>query len=253
MRQGNILPKTQGAGDSWNHLKRIVEQNDSKAGKAFDFSIQALIVCSLITFSIETLPGLSDDTYTALSIIEAFSIAIFSVEYLLRLTVAENKLNFVFSFYGLIDLISIVPFYLPINVDLRVLRSFRLLRLFKLFRYNRAIGRYRRAFVTIKDELILFGSAACIVLYISAVGIYYFENEVQPEVFKSVFHSLWWSVATLTTVGYGDVYPITAGGRIFTFFVLVIGLGVVAVPTGLVASALSKARESGDNADDSDA
>jgi voltage-gated potassium channel len=82
-----------------------------------------------------------------------------------------------------------------------------------------------------------------ILLFLAAVGIYYFENQAQPERFRSVFHSLWWAVATLTTVGYGDVYPITAGGRIFTFFVLLIGLGIVSVPAGLVSSALSKARE----------
>jgi voltage-gated potassium channel len=79
-------------------------------------------------------------------------------------------------------------------------------------------------------------------LYLSAVGIYFFEHQAQPEQFKSVFHCLWWAVATLTTVGYGDVFPITAGGRIFTFFVLMVGLGIVAVPAGLVASALSQAR-----------
>jgi len=79
-------------------------------------------------------------------------------------------------------------------------------------------------------------------LYFSAVGIYYFENEAQPDKFASVFHSLWWSVATLTTVGYGDVYPVTVGGKVFTFLVLLIGLGIVSVPAGLVASALSKAR-----------
>ena len=79
-------------------------------------------------------------------------------------------------------------------------------------------------------------------LYLSAVGIYYFENTAQPDVFSSVFHSLWWAVATLTTVGYGDIYPITVGGRIFTFLILMIGLGVVAVPAGLLASALSKVR-----------
>jgi voltage-gated potassium channel len=80
-------------------------------------------------------------------------------------------------------------------------------------------------------------------LYLSAVGIYYFEHVAQPKQFKSVFHSLWWAVTTLTTVGYGDMYPITAGGKIFTFFVLMIGLGIVAVPTGLVASALSQVRK----------
>jgi voltage-gated potassium channel len=114
------------------------------------------------------------------------------------------------------------------------LRAFRLLRLFKLFRYNKAIHRYKRAFVIAKDELVLFGSTAAIVLYLSSVGIYYFENEAQPEVFASVFHGLWWSVATLTTVGYGDIYPVTAGGKIFTFIVLCIGLGIVAALPGLL-------------------
>ncbi len=107
--------------------------------------------------------------------------------------------------------------------------------------------RYHKAFLIAKEELVLFGTASMIVFYLASVGIYYYENEAQPEVFASVFHSMWWAVATLTTVGYGDIYPITAGGKVFTFIVLLIGLGFVAVPTGLFASALSKARE-----DDSD-
>jgi len=82
--------------------------------------------------------------------------------------------------------------------------------------------------------------ATAFVLYVSAVGIYYFEHEVQPDQFASVFDCLWWAVATLTTVGYGDVYPITVGGKIFTFAMLLIGLGIVAVPTGLIASSLTK-------------
>ncbi|MDH5678738.1 MAG: ion transporter, partial [Nitrospinota bacterium] len=211
-------------------LKDVVEKNNTKAGKTFDLAIQSLIVGSLISFSIETLPDLSERTYDYLFIFEVASIGIFTIEYLLRLYFADSKVNFIFSFYGIMDLIAIVPFYMPINADLRVFRAFRLLRLFKLFRYSKAISHYTRAFSIAKDELVLFGSAALIILYLSAVGIYYFENEAQPEAFKSVFHSLWWAVATLTTVGYGDVYPITAGGRIFTFFVLAVGLGIVAVP-----------------------
>ena len=77
-------------------------------------------------------------------------------------------------------------------------------------------------------------------IYFSAVGIYYFENEAQPEYFTSIFDSLWWAIITLTTVGYGDVYPITAGGKVFTFFILMIGLGIVAIPTGIISSALTR-------------
>ena len=94
--------------------------------------------------------------------------------------------------------------------------------------------------VIIKEELFLFLILSSFLLFLSAVGIFYFENPAQPEVFASVFHSLWWAVATLTTVGYGDIYPITVGGKIFTSIMLFIGLGIVAVPTGLIASALTK-------------
>ena len=122
-----------------------------------------------------------------------------------------------------------------------------MLRILKLIRYSTAARRFHRAFVIAKDELILFFFVTLILLYLSAVGIYYFESTAQPEQFKSVFHSLWWAVVTLTTVGYGDIYPVTVGGRIFTFFVLMVGLGIVAVPTGLVASALSQARSEENN------
>jgi voltage-gated potassium channel len=143
-------------------------------------------------------------------------------------------------------LLAILPFYFSLGIDLRSIRAFRLLRLFRIFklaRYSMAVRRFHRAFAIAREELVLFGTAALIVLYLSAVGIYYFENAVQPEKFSSVFASLWWAICTLTTVGYGDIYPITTGGRVFTFFVVIVGIGLVAVPSGLLASALSKARE----------
>ena len=105
------------------------------------------------------------------------------------------------------------------------------------------MNRFGKAIALAKEEAILFLLATIVLLYLSAVGIYYFEHQVQPEQFKSIPHSLWWAVATLTTVGYGDVYPITVGGKVFTFIILMIGLGIIAVPAGLVASALSKVRE----------
>lgn len=229
-----------------NQLKQIIENHDTPAGRLFDFFIQGLIVLSLITFSLETLPDLPDGMRLALRVIELITVIIFSVEYILRLLVADRKLGFIFSFYGLIDLFSILPFYIATGVDLRSIRAFRLLRLFrafKLVRYSSAIQRFHRALSIAREEIILYLLVTVLLLYFSAVGIYHFEHQAQPEAFASVFDSLWWAVATLTTVGYGDVFPVTVGGRVFTFFVLLIGLGIVSVPAGLVSSALSKARE----------
>lgn len=226
-------------------LKSVVEDTTTKPGRAFGLTIQALIVLSLVTFSIDTLPSLTEQTRRALRLAEIATVAIFTIEYLLRLVVADRKLSFVFSFYGIIDLLAILPFYIASGLDLRSIRVVRLLRLFRIFklvRYSKAIQRFHHAFLIAREELILFFSVAAILLYVSAVGIYYFEGRAQPDAFGSVFHSLWWAVVTLTTVGYGDIYPITVGGRVFTFLVLMVGLGIVAVPTGIMASALSQAR-----------
>ncbi|WP_417730386.1 ion transporter [Rosistilla oblonga] len=227
-------------------LKDIVERSDTPIGRVFDLSIQFFIILSLIAFSVETLPGLDPGWVRLLHFFEIASITVFSVEYLVRLLVADRKIAFMTSFFGVVDLLAILPFYLSFGVDLRSIRALRLLRLFwmlKLVRYSRAIQRFHRAFLISREEIILFFFVTVILLYLASVGIYHFEHAAQPEAFASVFHCLWWAVVTLTTVGYGDVYPITAGGRIFTFAILLIGLGVVSVPAGLVASALAQARE----------
>ena len=226
-------------------IDQIVESRETKAGLYFDYVIQILILLSVLAFTIETIPTLEQSTIELLNVFEYICIIIFSIEYLIRLYIAEKKLKFIFSFYGIIDLLAILPFYLSFGIDLRsarMLRFLRLFRLIKLVRYNRAIKRFSVAFKMIKEELIMFSMVSFILIYLSAVGIYYFENSVQPEVFSSIFSSLWWSVVTLTTVGYGDVVPITVGGRVFTFFVLMIGLGIIAIPSGMISSALTEAR-----------
>ena len=229
-----------------SQLKKIIEDNTTKKGRYFDFFIQGLIIISLISFSIETLPELPSYVNRFLEGLELFTIIIFTAEYLLRILVSSKPLSYIFSFYGIIDLLAVMPYFIVGVLDLRFLRAFRILRLFralKMIRYNKAIRRFGVAFKLVKEEMILFFAITLILIFITSAGIYYFENEAQPENFKSIFHSAWWSIVTLTTVGYGDVYPITLGGRIFTFFVLMIGVGLVTVPAGLVASALSKARE----------
>lgn len=227
-------------------IKNIVEYNDNKLSKSFAIFIQFLIVLSVITFSVETLPNLKTQTKTILNSIEVFCVVVFTAEYLARIYVADNKPKFIFSFFGLIDLFAILPFYLSFGLDLRslrVLRMFRLFRLLKLVRYNRAMRHFAKAMLLAKEQIILFMGVTLVLIYFAAIGIYYFENEAQPEHFSSIFDSLWWSIVTLTTVGYGDVYPITVGGRIFTFFILLIGLGIVAIPTGIISSSLTKVVE----------
>jgi voltage-gated potassium channel len=225
------------------NLREIVERSDTKPGKIFDLCIQALIVVSLISFTLETLPSLSKSTIRSLRIIESVTVGAFTVEYLLRLFVAKKKSRFVFSFYGLIDLVAILPFYISSGIDLRSIRIIRLLRLFRIFkflRYGKAINRFRLAFLSIRQEMILFLFSTLFFVYIASVGIYYCEAQAQPKAFGSIFHALWWSIVTLTTVGYGDVSPITPGGKVFASFIMILGVGVVAVPSGLIASALSK-------------
>ena len=227
-------------------IKKLVEDDDTTYGRIFDLFIQFLIVVSIITFSIETLADLTSETKRLLRNIEVACVMIFTLEYILRIIVADNKWKFIFSFYGIIDLLAILPFYFTTGLDLRSLRAlrlFRLVRILKLVRYSKAAQRFHTALGIAKEELILFLFLALIFIFFSAVGIYYFERNAQPDAFSSVFQSLWWALITLTTVGYGDVYPITVGGRVFTFFVLIIGLGIIAIPTGIFASALAKARE----------
>ena len=227
-------------------IKSIVEENTTFAGRMFDLVCQFLIVVSLISFSVDTLPNLTLETRRLLRYVEIGTVAVFTLEYLLRIIVADHKLKFIFSFFGMIDLIAILPFYLTTGLDLRSIRAVRLLRLFRMFklvRYSKAVQRVQFAGLIAKEELILFFCVACMLLFFSSVGIYYFENAAQPEAYSSVFQSMWWAIVTLTTVGYGDVYPITTGGRVFTFFVLMVGLGIIAVPTGIVSSALSKTRD----------
>ena len=224
-------------------IKNIVEDNDNILSRSFALFIQFLIILSVITFSLETLPKLKPQTKDILHSIEIFCVVVFTLEYLARIYVADNKPKFVFSFFGIIDLLAILPFYLSFGLDLRslrILRMFRLFRLLKLVRYNKAMRHFTRAMIMAREQIILFMGVTLMLIYFAAIGIYYFEHEAQPEHFSSIFDSLWWSVITLTTVGYGDVYPITMGGRVFTFIILLIGLGIVAIPTGIISSSLTK-------------
>ncbi|MFL2452274.1 MAG: ion transporter [Verrucomicrobiales bacterium] len=218
----------------------------------FEKLIQILIVISLISFAFETLPNLSTAWQTVLKFTEIIIVLIFTIEYIIRISLCRPRLKYIFSFYGVIDILAILPFFLTAGIDIKSIRAFRLLRLLrfvKLLKYNKAIRRLRDALIDAKDELILSGIVAGILLYLASIGIYYFEEEAQPDSFGSVFHSMWWAVCSLTTVGYGDVKPITVGGKIFTGIVLIIGVGIVAMPTAILASSFNNAKKKEKNND----
>ena len=216
----------------------------TKLGHRIELFIQILIIISIINFTVQTLPNINPTYQKVSNSIEVVSVFFFSLEYFLRLLSSKKPFKFIFSFFGIVDLLAILPFYLTLGADLKSLRAvrlFRLLRLLKFLRYGDTLKNLKQSFDNVKKELTLFSAATLLLIYFSSVGIYFFENEAQPDAFSSVFSAMWWSVATLTTVGYGDIYPITTGGKIFSTFIVFIGLGLVAVPTGLIASSLTQA------------
>ena len=232
------------------NIRSIVQNSDTAAGRLFDKCVLVLILASLVSLSLSTFPDLPPPWRTILATVETVIIVLFTIEYALRIWTAEDRWGYVRSFYGVVDLLAVVPFFVtllwPAMIDLRPVRGLRLLRVFRVFRvvqYSTAMTRLGKAVHHARDEALVFLFATLVLLYIAAMGIHYFEYEAQPEKFKSAFHSLWWAVVTLTTVGYGDAYPITPGGRIFTFLVLICGMGIVAVPAGLIASGMTRALE----------
>ena len=226
--------------DRKEKLRAIVE------GRVFTGIIQFLILVSAIVFLIESdREQLEVDPYKTLFIVlDVTFLVLFSIEYILRVYIEPRKRDFIFSFYGIVDLLAILPslVLVPGFRVLRVLRFLRVFRLFKATRFILAVDRMTAALRQIYQEIIALVILSLMLVYLSACGIHYFEREVQPEKFGSILDSMWWAVVTLTTVGYGDAFPVTAGGKVFTAFVTLIGVGLIAIPSGLLASVLTEAR-----------
>ena len=224
----------------------------TKTESLIDKAALCLIVLSLINLSIGTLPDMPAWAYNVLHVVELAVTILFAIEYVIRIVLAPNKRKYIFSFFGLVDLLAILPFFLTLGTGSQAIRAVRLITIFrtlKLARHNIALKRLFEALVIAKNELIVCLFGMTILLYLSAVGIYVFENEAQPEAFKSVFHSLWWAVSTLSTVGYGDVYPITFFGKAFTFVILLVGIGAVSIPSGIIVNALIRVVKKEDSGD----
>lgn len=223
----------------------------SKINLWFDYFIMALILLNVIAIIFETVPAIEQPFHKFFKFFELFSISVFTIEYLLRIYISDlthpsssrtkSAMRFMFSTYGIIDLVAILPFYLPfiMNLDLRFLRILRVMRFFrilKLNRYNNSLNIIWEVMQEKKEELTITVTLTVLILIIASILMYYIEGDVQPDKFPNVLACLWWAIATLTTVGYGDVYPVTGFGRVVSGFIALLGIGLVALPTGLLSA-----------------
>lgn len=218
----------------------------------FQKFIYTLIILNVLSLILASYKEIYSNYELFFENFELFSVLIFSVEYVLRFWTADllfekgnsfsKRLKFSLSAFGLIDLFAILPFYLPLIFPfdlrvLRILRLFRLLRIFKLGRLSKSLQTITSVLKESKSELSITLFVAFILMILSSTLMFYVENEAQPDKFENIGESLWWSVATLTTVGYGDIYPITGLGKILSSVIALIGIGFVALPTGIISSA----------------
>lgn len=240
-----------------------VAHPEDTASRVTDLFLFVLIALNVVAVIIETVESVAARYATAFLYFEVFSVAVFTVEYVLRLwtCVADRRyarsfsgrLRFAGSWHAIVDVLAILPFYLPmiLPIDLRVIRAlrfFRLLRFLKLSRYSESMRIFGKVLRSERSELMVALFVAGVLLVLGSSFLYLVEHQAQPEVFSSIPAAMWWGVATLTTVGYGDVYPITPLGRFLGAIVAVMGIGMFALPAGILASGF--AREMGKRRDE---
>lgn len=233
------------------HIFNLIQKgaHGKRANLIFDYFIMILIILSIGSIILESMAYQHMDN--CLLGFNTFAIIVFTIEYLLRLYVSDlthpsgskvkSAFKFIFSFHGIIDLLAILPFYLPmlIKTDLRFLRALRLtriLRILKMNRYNNWLHIIKEVINDKKQALAITVFFAFIILVISSFLMYFLEGEAQPEAFPNIPAAFWWAIATLTTVGYGDIYPITAMGKLVSGIIAFLGIGIIALPTGLISA-----------------
>ncbi|MBE0417993.1 MAG: ion transporter [Coriobacteriia bacterium] len=233
-----------------------VARPGDRSSRVADMFILGLIVANVAAVVLGTVESVLRSTGPLLDAFERVSVAIFTVEYVLRLWSAverrlqerrlRTRVKYATSWLAVVDLLAILPAYLPVllRIDLRTLRLIRLFRLshlLKVGRYSRALRTFSVVLRAKREELAVAVLAVLILLLITSSLMYYAEHEVQPEAFASIPAAMWWGAAALTTVGYGDVYPVTAVGKVLGIISAVLGIGLFALPAGILASGFSDA------------
>lgn len=233
-----------------DRIHRIFHDENDPFSRPVSIGLTSLIVANALAAMVETMPHLPAGLRTGLTVFEIVSIGIFTIEYLLRVLCATagpapghpvwGRLRYMLSPLALIDLAVLLPVYLGSGIDVRTLRVIRLLRLLRLLRYE-PYARSLRGFATViherRGELLLCATVALGTLLITATAMYYVEREAQPAHMGSIPDCLWWAVIHLTTIGYGDVYPITQPGKILAGVTALLGVSMVTLPSSIIAMA----------------
>lgn len=233
-------------------ILEVARPNDV-ASRVVDIALMTLILINVSLIIADTFE-LPLAAIKIANTIEIVSVVIFSVEYLLRIWSADLKypnlppvlarLRFMVTFTAIVDLVSLLPSYISVIsanfMVLRMLRVLRLLRAFKLNRYTHALRDIADVFKKKASQLISSMLVVAFLMLISAVLMYDAEHEAQPEVFENAFSGLWWAIVTVTTVGYGDVHPITVIGRVMGSIIAILGIALIAVPTGIITAGFSE-------------
>ena len=233
-------------------------QNRTGAGrlsKSFHAFMVILIVINIFAVMLETVAEIEEQYRVEFWAFEVFSVAIFTIEYILRLWCCtlnnyfrnpiSGRIRFALKPMSIIDMISILPFYIPLILPidlrmLRVVRLFRIFRIFKLGRYSDAYNLINRVVLQKSEYLAVSLIFVLSLLLVASTIMYFIEHEAQPQVFSSIPSTMWWAIVTLTTVGYGDVYPVTPFGKMLSGTIALLGIGLFALPAGILASGFSE-------------
>lgn len=236
-------------------LHEIIYGTHTPAGKIFDIALLVLIVYSVIIVMLESIPRFDSKYHVFFNVSEWLVTILFTIEYILRIICIKKPSKYIFSFFGIIDLLSTIPKYLSYLVVgsqyLTAFRALRLLRVFRILKLVRFVGESNnliRALKASRTKIFVFVFFLIIISVLLGTIMYLVEGPQHG--FNSIPHSVYWTIVTLTTVGYGDISPETGLGQIIATLIMIIGYGIIAVPTGIVSAEYASAKKSGDNYDE---
>ncbi len=225
----------------------IIFEADTRAGQLFDKTLIFLILLSLVVVVVDSIESFSSEFHFSLTVLEWIFTLIFSLEYIARVYCAKNRMQYIKSFYGIIDLIAILPTYLAMLfpelhalIDVRVLRLIRIFRIFKLTEYVTEYIHLGAALAASRRKIFVFLSGVLMIVMVLGTLMYVIEGPANG--FTSIPTSIYWAISTMTTVGFGDITPKTDLGRFITSIMMLMGWGTLAVPTGIVTAELASSR-----------